>query len=160
MSGTTKFVHTNLIAEDWRRLAQFYIDAFDCEPVPPERDLQGKWLDNATLVPDAHLTGIHLRLPGFGDDGPTLEIFSYNKILPRRQRMANFPGFAHIAFSVEDVRKARDRVFIAGGSEYGQLITEEIPEVGNITFVYVLDPEGNIIELQSWEKLQPAEPSP
>jgi predicted enzyme related to lactoylglutathione lyase len=147
-----KFVHTNLIAEDWHRLAQFYIDVFGCVPVPPERDLRGKWLENATLVPEAHLRGMHLRLPGYGEDGPTLEIFSYDRLLPRRQRMANFPGFAHIAFVVEDVREVRDKVFIAGGSEYGQLVTAEIPGAGKITFVYVLDPEGNLIELQSWEK--------
>lgn len=151
MPINARYIHTNLIANDWQRLAQFYIEVFDCEIIPPERNLKGDWLDRATLVPDAHLTGVHLRLPGYGEDGPTLEIFSYNKQIPRRQKLANFPGYGHIAFMVDDVRAARDKVFFAGGSEYGQMVTIDITEGEKITYVYVLDPEGNIIELQSRE---------
>jgi len=32
----------------------------------------------------------------------------------------------------------------------GDLVTAEIAGAGNITFVYMTDPEGNIIELQNW----------
>jgi predicted enzyme related to lactoylglutathione lyase len=28
-----KYAHTNIIARDWEKLAQFYIDVFDCEIV-------------------------------------------------------------------------------------------------------------------------------
>ena len=34
----TKYVHTNLVAHDWKRLATFYIEVFGCKPKPPERD--------------------------------------------------------------------------------------------------------------------------
>ena len=34
----------------------------------------------ATGVKDSHITGVHLRLPGHGDTGPTLEIFSYDAV--------------------------------------------------------------------------------
>jgi len=30
-----KYTHTNLVARDWRRLADFYIKVFGCTPVPP-----------------------------------------------------------------------------------------------------------------------------
>ena len=73
----TTFAHTNLIAKDWKRLAAFYREVFGCEPVPPERALSGQWLDRATGIEGAKISGIHLRLPGFGDSGPTLEIFEY-----------------------------------------------------------------------------------
>ena len=73
-----KYVHTNLIARDWKQLADFYTRVFGCALVPPERDLAGKWLDDATSVPNAHLLGAHLRLPGYGGTGPTLEIFQYD----------------------------------------------------------------------------------
>ena len=33
-----RYVHTNLIARDWRELARFYVEVFGCELVPPERD--------------------------------------------------------------------------------------------------------------------------
>ena len=35
-----KFVHTNIITDNWRKLADFYIKVFDCKPVLPERDLK------------------------------------------------------------------------------------------------------------------------
>ena len=36
MGLPAKYVHTNLIAQDWRALASFYQEAFGCVPVPPE----------------------------------------------------------------------------------------------------------------------------
>lgn len=146
-----KFAHTNLIAADWRRLAQFYVQVFGCIPVPPERDLSGKWLDRATTIPGAHLRGIHLRLPGWGDAGPTLEIFQYDRELEKLPPATNRPGFGHIAFKVADVAAARRAVLAAGGADYGEMVAVEIPGAGAIQFVYVTDPEGNIIELQLWK---------
>lgn len=40
-----KYVHTNLIARDWKRLVRFYREVFGCEPKGPERDLSAAWLD-------------------------------------------------------------------------------------------------------------------
>ena len=78
MTINARYVHTNLIARDWRALARFYQDVLGCVPVPPERDLSGPDMDAGTGIPGAHLRGMHLRLPGRGDDGPTLEIFTYD----------------------------------------------------------------------------------
>ena len=55
-----------------------------------------------------------------------------------------------MAFEVDDVDAARDEVLAAGGGCVGDLVTAEIANAGTITFVYVTDPEGNIIELQKW----------
>jgi hypothetical protein len=78
MNSAAKYAHTNLIAEDWRMLANFYQHVFGCVPVPPERDFHGEKLEAGTGIPGAHLRGVHLRLPGYTDNGPTLEIFNYN----------------------------------------------------------------------------------
>ena len=91
-----------------------------------------------------------MRLPGYGDDGPTLEIFEYNRAEKRPETAINRPGFAHIAFEVDDVEAARDEVLVAGGDCVGDLVTVELTDAGKITFVYMTDPEGNIIELQKW----------
>ena len=32
-----RYAHTNLIANDWRSLAAFYVDLLGCTPVLPER---------------------------------------------------------------------------------------------------------------------------
>ncbi len=67
-----RFVHTNLIANDWKKLAKFYEKIFGCKIVPPERELSGKLIEDVTGVPNAEINGVHLRLPGHGDSGPTL----------------------------------------------------------------------------------------
>ncbi len=146
-----KYKHTNIVAREWRRLAEFYQQILGCTPVPPERAGTGEWVERCTGVPGAAVHGIHLRLPGYGDDGPTLEIFQYNIAQKRPKTAINRPGLAHLAFEVDDVEAARDAVIAAGGRRVGELVTVDIPDAGRITFVYLTDPEGNIIELQKWE---------
>jgi catechol 2,3-dioxygenase-like lactoylglutathione lyase family enzyme len=145
-----RFGHVNLIARDWRALAKFYQDVFGCTPVPPERDYRGADLDRGTGLLDAHLTGEHLRLPGLGENGPTLEIYNYETLAPALAPAVNRPGFAHVAFAVDDVAKARDEVLSAGGRSVGDIITLQTATGARVTFCYLTDPEGNIIELQSW----------
>ena len=150
---SVKFAHVNLIAQDWKRLAQFYQTIFECVPVPPERNLSGIWLDQATTIPNAKIAGIHLRLPGYGESGPTLEIFQYQASPEAALTQPNTPGFSHIAFAVNDVVKKAQEIVFAGGSEVGELTIREIAGVGVITFQYLRDPEGNIIEIQRWEPI-------
>ena len=145
-----KYVHTNLIARDWKRLARFYCDVFACEPTGPERDLSDTWLDGVTSLPNTRLRGVHLRLPGYGDEGPTLEIFSYDKLIEHELPKANECGFAHIAFAVDDVDQALQAVITAGGGAVGEIAKAEVDGVGMLHVVYARDPEGNIVELQKW----------
>jgi predicted enzyme related to lactoylglutathione lyase len=148
ISGT-RYVHTNLIARDWRALARFYQDVFGCVPVLPERDLSGREMEAGTGVPGARLRGMHLRLPGVGPDGPTLEIFEYSEPETDVPRVANRPGFAHIAFAVDSVVDAREHVLSRGGAPVGEIVTVAVSSTIQVTWCYVRDPEGNIIELQS-----------
>jgi len=110
-----RYVHTNLVARDWRKLADFYTKVFGCSFVPPERDYQGDALDAGTGLKGAHLTGMHLRLPGYDDNGPTLEIYNYNKLENSQTPAVNRPGFGHIAFEVDDVPEAQKVVNAYGG---------------------------------------------
>ena len=147
-----KYVHTNLIARNWKKLVRFYCDVFGCEPKGPERDMSAAWLDNVTGLRNAHLRGVHLRLPGYRNDGPTLEIFSYDDVVEHELPRANECGFAHIAFGVDDVDEALQAVIAAGGSSVGEIATAEVDGVGVLRVVYARDPEGNIVELQKWSR--------
>jgi len=40
----------------------------------------------------------------------------------------------------------------AGGYTIGEIVTMQIATGATVTWSYVTDPEGNIIELQSWSK--------
>ena len=149
MIAGARYGHTNLIAKDWKALSRFYQDLFGCVPVPPVRDFKGPDLERGSGIPGAELRGEHLRLPGHGTEGPTLEIFNYNKLESREAAAVNRPGFGHIAFIVDDVEAAREAVLAAGGKAVGQVVTLTNALGKRLTWVYVADPEGNILELQS-----------
>jgi catechol 2,3-dioxygenase-like lactoylglutathione lyase family enzyme len=150
-----RFGHVNVIARDWRRLAAFYSRAFGCTVVPPERDYSGPDLERGTGVAGAALRGAHLRLPGLGPDGPTLEIYEYAPSLPGLPPAANRAGFGHVAFVVPDVADARSVVLAEGGGPIGEVVTLETADGRRVTWCYVTDPEGNILELQSWTEVAP-----
>ena len=145
-----RFGHVNVTASDWRRLASFYADVFGCEFVPPERDIRSADLDAATGLQDAHLTGAHLRLPGLGDAGPTIEIFSYDALESNPGTQVARAGWGHIAFQVPDVPAAVDAVLAAGGGRVGDIITTKTADGRRVTWRYTTDPDGNIVELQAW----------
>lgn len=149
MIAGVRYGHTNLIARDWRALARFYEELFGCIPVPPERDFKGPDLERGTALAGAHLRGAHLRLPGHGPEGPTLEIFNYNILAEAPEVAINRPGFGHIAFMVDDVHSARAAVLAAGGKAVGEVVTLTNAAGARLTWVYVTDPEGNVLELQS-----------
>ncbi len=146
-----KFAHVNIISKDWRSLADFYIRVFDCKPKPPERNLSGQWVDELTALTNTRIKGMHLFLPGFEADGPTLEIFEYNENTGNQNKEINLEGFGHIAFAVDDVEKKLQLLLINGGSVVGKLIDTKIEGSGKISVVYAKDPEGNIVEIQKWQ---------
>jgi glyoxylase I family protein len=150
-----RFGHVNVIARDWRALADFYTSVFGCRFVPPERDYAGPDLEAGTGIPGAALRGAHLRLPGHGADGPTLEIYQYASMPAALSPAANRPGFQHIAFAVPSVAAAREAVLGAGGASVGSVVTLRTADGRFVTWAYVTDPEGNIIELQSWSDEPP-----
>jgi len=150
-----RFGHVNLIARDWRRLAAWYTGVFGCELVPPERDYSGPDLAAGTGVPGAALRGAHLRLPGHGATGPTIEIYQYASMPDGLPPAMNRPGFQHIAFVVPSVAAARDAILASGGRSIGEVVTLQTADGRFVTWAYVTDLEENAIELQSWSDTRP-----
>ncbi len=91
-----------------------------------------------------------MRLPGNGPDGPTLEIFTYSRTEAGPVPAVNRPGFAHLAFQVPSVIDASAHVIKGGGKPLGEIVTLTTATGARVTWCYVTDPEGNILELQSW----------
>ncbi len=147
-----KYAHTNLICEDWKLQVKFYCKVFGCVVVPPFRDQKGKWLDKGLGLKQARLRGAHLRLPGYGSKGPTLELYTYDKIKKQKKVSPNQRGLGHLAFEVADVKKVLKKLLKHGGNANGEVVTRKVKGAGKLTFVYVRDPEGNLIELQNWKK--------
>jgi catechol 2,3-dioxygenase-like lactoylglutathione lyase family enzyme len=147
-----RYAHTNIAARDWKKLSEFYINVFGRTVKPPERKLSGDWLDRGTGLSEAELEGVHLLLPGYGDSGPTLEIFSYKDTYECEPVMANYTGFTHIAFEVEDVERIFSDALKRGATKLGKVTKKIIDGIGLLSFVYLRDPEGNILEIQSWKR--------
>lgn len=146
-----KYSHTNLIASDWKKLARFYTEVFGCEQVGPVRRLSGVAVSGGTGVENARIEGVHLRFPGFASDGPTLEIFQYQESRERETAYANSRGLTHLAFEVTDMDETCSKVIREGGWMLGKLVSQIVEGVGTCTFVYVRDPDRNIIEIQMWD---------
>ena len=145
-----RYAHTNIVSANWKKLADFYIETFNCTPVPPQRKQSGKWLDQGLGIKNASLEGIHLLLPGHGKNGPTLEIYQYKEMKTNSGQFPNKQGYGHIAFEVDNVAKTLEKLCKHGGKAHGEITVKKIPQVGVLTFVYARDPEGNFIELQNW----------
>ncbi len=145
-----RYVHTNIIAKDYKKLILFYKEVFHCRSIGETRDLRGEWLDQMTGIKNAHIVGEHLCLPGYGEDHPTLEIFSYDEMNDRNQYGVNLCGIAHLAFEVDNVEDTLKIVIAEGGGKIGELVSTVYDDGRKAVFVYAADPEGNIIELQSW----------
>lgn len=55
----TRYVHTNVVCEDWQALARYYQEIFDSMPVPPKRDLSGvDWRGELSQVVEAEIPGV------------------------------------------------------------------------------------------------------
>jgi catechol 2,3-dioxygenase-like lactoylglutathione lyase family enzyme len=65
--------------------------------------------------------------------------------------MANHAGFTHIAFEVDDFDSVYKAALDKGAADLGHPTEKIIEGVGTLKFVYFRDPEGNIVELQSWK---------
>ena len=114
---TIRYAHTNIIAADWRKLVAFYEQVFDCVPVPPQRSQSAPWLAEGTGVQNAALEGMHLRLPGHGENGPTLEIYSYQQMEGNLPSVPNRKGLGHLAFVVDDVAAKLAEIEAKGGRD-------------------------------------------
>ena len=148
----TRYAHVNIMAADWKRLAAFYETVFDCEPVSSERDHHGPHIDALTAESGQRFCGRHLRAPGHGENGPTIEIFTASKGGEESPKRLTRPGFSHVAFEVDDVDAKRAQIKDLGGGDYGELVTIDIAGAGMLTLIYMADPEGNIVEQQKWHR--------
>ena len=137
-----RYRHVNIIAKDWRALSKYYQDVFGCRPMDPPRDYSGEWIENLVGVKGAVVEGEHIEVPGYGEGGPTFEVFSYKPTGTQGPLKVYDYGFAHICFEVDDVAATLKRIL-----KYGGTILSTFEDPYSERCVYTKDPEGNIVEI-------------
>jgi glyoxylase I family protein len=144
-----QFDQVKIFAEDVRSLAGFYQDALECELLQPVGDFADEHLGLAFGAPGRGIRLCALGLPG-REEGPILELYEFpdwdDPDWPYQ------PGQAHLAFQVDDVPEAAGRVIEKGGSYLGEIATWRAPSGNLATFVFMRDPEGNLIDLWAREE--------
>jgi catechol 2,3-dioxygenase-like lactoylglutathione lyase family enzyme len=152
----TRLAHVSITAKDLDRLAEFYRKALGFTEARPEKSFSGAWLEKGTGVPGASIRRVHLRLPGSSPDGALLELIEYSASIDgSTPPAANRTGLRHIAIetgTAEELARLHDLVIEHGGSGLGDISENHIDGLGTVTFVYMTDPEGNIVELLYWRE--------
>lgn len=139
-----RFDQTKFLSRDPESLAAFYEEALDCVTVVPFQEVDQE-VSKAVGVPEATVSLTILRLPGRGDRGPVLELYSVDG--PRPDGWNYQPGQGQIAFEVDDLEASIGKVVAAGGGKLGEVVEWEAPSGSRARFVYLNDPEGNIVDL-------------
>lgn len=158
MANVLRLLHISLTARDADALSAFYREALGFIDRRPPVRLSGEKISRGNGLPNSSIYSIWLALPG--NPGPFLEVMEYSDPLESRIPAVNEPGYAHIAFEVEDLHASIERVLRSGGTLQGK-VTNFGSHARPYLIVYVRDPEGNIIELEqsfSGEKTDVGEP--
>lgn len=140
-----RLLHVSLTARDADALSSFYRETLGFVARRPPRRLHGETVSRGNGVPNSDIWAIWLNQPD--QQGPFLEIMEYGETVERPSPAVNEPGYAHLAFEVEDLQATIEKVLQSGGSMQGEVTnfgTQKQPHL----IVYVRDPEGNILELE------------
>lgn len=152
----TRLAHVSITVKDLDRLREFYGKALGFTEARPEKGFSGVWLEKGTGVSGASIRRVHLRPPGSGPDGILLELIEYaGTAEDKSPPAANRAGIRHIAIetgSAEELARLHDLVVEHGGSGLGDISENHVVGLGTVTFVYMTDPEGNIVELLNWRE--------
>lgn len=144
MAMHARYTQLSVAAKEWERLATFYTQVFGCTPVTVEHEYPEPVPDAETRAMGISQAGIHLRLPGYGTHGPILAIYH------DPDRSNNLVSGSHLVFTVGDVDEAQTMIKAAGGQIHTHTTQQTLPSGVQLTCAFVADPEGNVIELQSW----------
>lgn len=144
-----RFDQVKMVARDIDSLAKFYEEAVGCRLLAPIRDFADETLCRGIGAPvGAQVRMAWLAFPGTSDESPILELYQVVAADPAwRYR----EGQGHLAFEVEDVQSAVAQVIASGGSLLGEVVDWEAPSGNLARFVFLRDPEGNVIDL--WARI-------
>lgn len=139
--------HISITTSNLERLVHFYKEVFGLRESTCVKSFEGDWLQKGIGV----VAKIRVSHLGFEEGGSEIEIIEYDKSLTTEECLPNREGFSHIAFLVDDVDACVQRVLLFGGKKFGEISEKDFGGQA-LTFIYMRDSDGNIIELQNYRK--------
>jgi catechol 2,3-dioxygenase-like lactoylglutathione lyase family enzyme len=144
--------HVNIVVQELELMIAFYRDVLDLS-VTKRVTITGAWVAATVGLDEVHADVVYLEFPS----GPRIELIRYNRPTPPVDRPAgvgrpNAPGLRHMAFKVDDIDAATERLRAAGVRVFSDVQTvpdSQVTYAGGIRkrLVYFADPEGNLLEL-------------
>ena len=141
MTPVRRFDHVGITVADLDAVTEFFV-ALGLE-VEGRMFVEGEFLDTVIDIPDSRTEIVMLRPP---DGGTTLELSSFvrpDHVPGSPAPMANELGLRNVAFEVDDLQTAVDRVAADGYALVGGIGEYE----GVLRMAYVRGPEGIIVSL-------------
>jgi catechol 2,3-dioxygenase-like lactoylglutathione lyase family enzyme len=146
MTDIAAFSHLALGVPDIEASAQFYCEVFGFKRAEGTFTASGEDMVKLLEVPDADLEALFI-----GRDGIFLELLRYENSFSRRDLPLNDNeyGYVHLSFRMADLAETLEKVDRYGGTVLSDTrIAMEMPGAEHpTTFMFVLDPDGNRIEL-------------
>lgn len=136
--SNVRFIHVNIISENWQETAEFYRQTIHARPTGMKRDYKGHLIEQMVGIKGVTVKGRHIALPGYRNGGPTFELFTYSK--PANQGPPGLAdrGIIATGFLVHDLTQTVAAIENAGG--------QIIRRAGNGMAV-VTDRDRNILQL-------------
>lgn len=141
-----KLRHIAIIVTNMKEMINFYTNTLGFT-LQHEMDIESEDFAKGVGVPGAKAKMTHLVIP---DSDIVIELFEFaNKIEPdKNMSIANYPGYRHIAFEVNNIEEIYEKLKGEGVEFISEIICiKEPPSTAGFKFVYFKDPEGNLIEL-------------
>ncbi|MFI9330345.1 VOC family protein [Kitasatospora sp. NPDC052868] len=151
---TEALLHVALVTDQLERMEAFYQDVFGARTLK-RLDLDSERFAAGVGVPGATAVTVHLLVPGAE---VVLELTRYRAVQPAAPGApANAAGWRHIAFRVPDLAAAAKELADRGVPVVGEgpVVVDRPAAAAGTGFLYLRDPDGNIVEL-----IQPPAPAP
>jgi len=141
--------HTSFTVTDLERSERFYVDGLGLAVVH-RQEQEGGYTSRLVGYPDAHLLVIQLAIPGAptGPSGHHVELVQYLHPPGDAQQLRTCdPGTAHLAFVVDDIYAAAERLQTAGADFVSAPNRIDSGVNAGGAACYFRDPDGVTLEI-------------
>ncbi|MFF0789359.1 VOC family protein [Streptomyces spiralis] len=139
-------LHVAVVTRDIDRMTAFYRELFGARVVKELR-LTTPVFGEGVGVPGARARTVHLRIPG-ADTVVELTMYDRHRATGDERAPANTPGLRHLALRTTGIEAAEAELRAWGAEIVGGPVEVDEPAAARGTrFLYVRDPEGNLVEL-------------